>query len=868
MDSREELIKICITEMQNKNLNDSFYKDRLKKEFKEIDIQSEHDYFINIYDKKIKFNKNENNLLVCYLLGACDQFDKDVDPVYSQGEFPDIDVDYLPAIQDYLRNKFCPKAFGRENVVNIGNYGTFGIKSALLDMARVHGADRTEIQTITKNLQDKDEEGQPLTWEKALEISPALSEYCENYPEVTDAARRLINRNRSRGKHAGGTVISSVKIDDFVPIMIDTDGNPVSGWTEGLHDQDLQPVGLIKFDVLAIKDLLRISTCCKLVRQRHPEVKSICAAENGSDWSDISYLDDPQAIELANQAKTRGVFQFDSEGMRNLVRSGGVGSFEDLVAYTALFRPGPLGMGMHEKYIDRKKGREDWKEDTPDCIKDILGETYGVLCYQEQVMKVLNRVGDIPLIHCEKIRKAISKKKTDEFIKYKEMFLEKGSEKTGWPLVSEDHKNMNHLWDQIEAFAGYGFNKSHAVAYTYISSRLLWLKTHYPLEFFNTTFSLEADEDKVRSYKREAEKLDIEIKKCDVNKSKASYEIVDGKIYIGFSNIKGIGKDVADEMVRKQPYCGLEDFLERFGTDKRIVEPLIYLEIFKEKPINFLLEFYEEYKKWSKSKTDRGKRQEKRKKELKEIIFSFLKEELLEDEKIDEILSEDKLIYLHDNFEEFDSALLSEEFSKEDLLPTLKKYYKSVTSYREKMRVIESDPLSLANWNSTNKYELSSIPNQFDIEKKYYGFSWQHPLEKSPDYYGDNLSFNRFKDDDSILTTGVECMIVKKPEEKISKKGNKYYYVLVEDDNWNIEVVTFWEEDYLRFKDEINYWNEDEKRGNLLQLRCTRPGKGFKSYTFESPSKRDRHKLPEDKKKDYRLRVMRPPILRGEKSNE
>ncbi len=172
--------------------------------------------------------------------------------------------------------------------------------------------------------------------------------------------------------------------------MIDTDGNPVSGWTEGLHDQDLQPVGLSKFDVLAIKDLLRISTCCKLVRQRHPEVKSICAAENGSDWSDISYLDDPQAIELANQAKTRGVFQFDSEGMRNLVRSGGVGSFEDLVAYTALFRPGPLGMGMHEKYIDRKKGREDWKEDTPDCIKDILGETYGVLCYQEQVMKVLN----------------------------------------------------------------------------------------------------------------------------------------------------------------------------------------------------------------------------------------------------------------------------------------------------------------------------------------------------------------------------------------------------------------------------------------------------------------------------------------------
>lgn len=855
IDSREKLIKICIKNMQIKNCNDEVHKERLKKELQEIDSQAEHEYFLSLYKNK-RYSKNENNLLVAYLLDLCEDFDISKEPNYIQGEFPDIDVDYLPIIQDYLRNDFCPRAFGRDNVVNIGNYGTFGMKSALLDMARVHGADRGEIQSITKNLQDRDEEGNPLTWEKALEISPELNEYSKKYPEITDAARRLIDRNRSRGKHAGGTVISSVKIDDFVPIMIDTDGNPVSGWTEGLHDQDLQPVGLIKFDVLAIKDLLRISNCCKLIKERHPEIKNISAYEDGVDWSDISYLNDPKSIFLANEAKTRGVFQFDGEGMRNLLKSGGVDSFDDLVAYTALFRPGPLGMGMHERYIQRKKGVESWEEEIPECLREILGKTYGVLCYQEQVMQTLNAVGDIPLIHCEKIRKAISKKKTSEFLKYKEMFLEKGSEKTGWPIDSNDNKNMKLLWSQLESFASYGFNKSHAVAYTYISSRLLYLKAHYPLEFFLTTLSLESDEDKLKSYKREAERLGIKINRCDINKSKSNFEIIDDEIYIGFSNIKGIGKEVAEEIVSKQPYKGVEDFLFRYGTDKRIVEPLIYLEVFKEKPINILLEFYEDYKKWSKSNIDKQKRQDKRKGELIEEMKSFLK---------DEKELPNNLVELYEKFDNFDESILLKEFSKEDFYQVLRKYWKSVTSYEQKCELMQENFISLENWEPKNIYSIEKIPNQFDLEKKYYGFSWQHPLEKSPDYFGD-LSFTRFKDDELIYCAGVECVVIKKPEEKFSKKGNKYYYVLVEDEDWNVEVVTFWGEDYNRFEEELNYWNKEENRGNLLKIKVVRPGKGFKSYTFESPRKQDKHKLPE-KQKDHRLQVMRPPSVRKDSDN-
>lgn len=854
IDPRDKLINICIKNMQIKNCSSEIYKNRLKKELQEIDNQAEHEYFINLYQNKSKFSKNENNLFIAYLLDFCEDFDINKEPSYFQGEFPDIDVDYLPIIQEYLRNDYCPRAFGRDNVVNIGNYGTFGLKSALLDMARVHGTDRNEIQSITKNLQDKDEEGNPLTWEKALELSPELSEYAKKYPEVTDSAKRLIDRNRSRGKHAGGTVISSVKIDDFVPVMIDTDGNPVSGWTEGLHDQDLQPVGLIKFDVLAIKDLLRIANCCKLIKERN-NIKSISALEGCSDWSDTSYLNDPKSLALANEAKTRGVFQFDSEGMRNLVKSGGVDSFDDLVAYTALFRPSALKMQMHERYIERKKGREKWEDQVPECVVDILRKTQGVLCYQEQCMQVLNIVGDIPLIHCEKIRKAISKKKITEFAKYKQMFLENGSRKTGWPIDSNDNKNMNFLFNQIEAFSGYGFNKSHACAYTHLSSRLLYLKAHYPLEFFVSTLSLESDEDKLKSYKREAERLGININRCNLNKSKANFEIIDNEIYIGFSNIKGIGKEVAEEIVSKQPYSGIEDFLKRFGTDKRIVEPLIYLEVFKEKPINILLEFYEEFKKWDKSNAAKIKAQEKRRATLIEEMKGLLKNH--------DILQHDKLINLYENFENFDESHLLEEFTKEDFHQVLRKYWKSVTSYEQKSELLEQNFISLENWESKNIYSIDKIPNQFDLEKKYYGFSWQHPLEKSPDYRGD-LSFTRFKEDDMIYNAGVECMITKKPEEKISKNGNRYYYVLVEDEDWNVEVVTFWEEDYNRFREELNYWNDEENRGNLIQMRVTKPGKGFKSYTFESPKKQERYKLPQDKSKDHRLQVMRAPIKRGE----
>jgi DNA polymerase-3 subunit alpha len=343
-------------------------------------------------------------------------------------------------------------------------------------------------------------------------------------------------------------------------------------WTEGLNAQDLQPVGLIKFDLLVINNLMQIALACDLVKKRHG-LPNICAEEGSWDWSDISYLNDPKALEMANKADLKCVFQFDSEGIRKLVKKGGVTRFDDLAAYSALYRPGPLNMGMDVKYCRRKKGEEPYN--LHPLMEPILGKTYGVMIFQEQVMDILRVVGNVPDMHTEKVRKAISKKKVKDFIKYKEMFVEHGKINLN---VNADF--LLNLWEQIESFAEYGFNKSHAYAYTYISSRLLWLKAHYPLEFYNAILMCENDDEKFREYKLDAKYHGVEIRPIDINKSKANFEITDGKIYFGFKNIKSIGEGVAERIVEHQPYTSFPDFLERFGTDGSTLKALCAIGVF------------------------------------------------------------------------------------------------------------------------------------------------------------------------------------------------------------------------------------------------------------------------------------------------
>lgn len=599
-DVKDVVLSACVKALREQNLDNEQFRNRLKAEIKEIDVQMEYEYFYDLYKKKAKFAQNENNLLVAKLLGLVDDFDIEKESTFIQGEFPDVDIDYLPMVRDYIKNVWAPKQFGIENVCAIGNYTTFGIKSSLIDMARVHGRSRQEILDLTTKIGLKDDDGKTFTWQKALEQYPDLKNYCEANPDVADSASRLMNRNRGSGMHAGGLIISNQRIDSLVPLIRGKDGVHASAFVEGLSGTDLGPLGLIKFDLLVITNLVQIAKACKIIKDRHG-ITSICALPGKSDWSDTSYLEDPESLKLANDGKLKCIFQFDSEGIREMVRKGGVTCFEDIVAFAALYRPGPLGMKMDERFIERKRGRESYT--LHPVLQPILGNTYGVLVYQEQIMKILRAVGLIPDIHCEIVRKAISKKKVKIFARYKEMFIKNGQAILGWTF-----EQVNDLWNQIEAFAEYGFNKAHSVAYAYISSRLLWLKAHYPLEFFTAILSCEKDHDKIKEYKHEAESMGIKLERIKINQSKVRFDIDGDTIYMGFANIKGIGDEVAERIVQYQPYKNFEDFLDRFGTDAKVLKPLIALRTFDDAEPLKLYEYYEYYKQEVKKKEERNKR--------------------------------------------------------------------------------------------------------------------------------------------------------------------------------------------------------------------------------------------------------------------
>jgi len=759
-------------------------------------------------------------------------------------------------------------------------------------MVRVHGKDRSDILKITTKIGLKDDDGNNLTWDKAMEQYPDLKTYCDENPDVADAAHRLLHRNRGAGTHAAGLIIADRPINALVPLVRGKDGLPTSAFVEGLHGTDLGPLGLIKFDLLVITNLMQIAIACRIIKERHG-VTSICALPGQSDWSDTAYLDDPAAIALASEAKLKCIFQFDSDGIRELVRRGGVDNFEDLAAYSALYRPGPMGLGMHDVFVARKRGHE--KYTLHPVLQPILGMTYGVMVYQEQVMKILRAVGNVPDMHCEIVRKAISKKKIEIFGRYKEMFLKNGQEILGW-----DEARVSELWDQIEAFAEYGFNKSHTIAYTYVSSRLLWLKAHYPLEFFTAILSCCDDTAKLKGYRQEAESMGISIGRVTLNKSKVKFDIVDDAIYMGFSNIKGVGEEIAARIVAGQPYRDFEDFLKRFGTEANVVKALIALRVFEGDPVKLYL-YYEYYKAEVKKLTDSVKRTEESYKKYAlevELILSDVKE--IEGPEGPDISSRDKLLLMFSALKakmsvkqlkeftvdekymsflkdaaEFDTERafieymqgadcpwkLLEESEIRTLWKVVKKYKKTKSNAELELDGIASleDFESATELTVEMKELLCEVPQI--AESKFYGFSWRHLLESSPDFQGDRTFFD-FDEDETITTKACEVHVIERPRRKESKSKNKtvYYTVLVEDANSKSQMITFWSDDYDRFKEELEYWESDVRKGNFLSIRLKKPEQGWQSYTFDAPAKQNRWKeIPKDKNKDYRIVVLARP---------
>jgi hypothetical protein len=522
---------------------------------------------------------------------------------------------------------------------------------------------------------------------------------------------------------------------------------------------------------------------------------------------------------------------------------------------------------MTARYVDRKRGKE--KYSLHPLVKPILEKTYGVMTYQEQIMKILNVVGEIPLRDCEIVRKAISKKKVESFIKYKEMFIINGQKNLGC-----NSSDINDLWDQVESFSEYGFNASHAVAYTYISAWLLYLKSHYPHEFYASVLSCETLSEKIKEYKMEARIHGVETERIDVNKSQVTFDLIGDTIYYGLSNIKGVGEGPAKRIVAGQPYRSFEDFLTRFGTDASVLKPVIGLRCFKDKDPITLWKFAEHFKSCAKKIEDKKKRysvsMEKLEKEFKELLPNetrcladlecgvenpfdignwrevYDKDEQIEVEKEkichkDDIGAKERIVVQKIETDE-DGLHIQREVTKYyrkqkskktwNLWKDLRKIWQRRNTSIQRYKNIESEHLpKLLEFDHT-QYNISDellkeFRDQVGCEQKYYGFPWIHELERSPDYTG-NKTFNDLKNSGS--ENGPVEMLIKKTQKAESKKGNEYYRIFAEDVTGHENKINVWSEDWQR-------WSEEFTAGNLLRVRLQPPSGGFPTFLMESNQK-------------------------------
>jgi DNA polymerase III alpha subunit len=504
---------------------------------------------------------------------------------------------------------------------------------------------------------------------------------------------------------------------------------------------------------------------------------------------------------------------------------------------------------MHERYVERKRGREDY--DLHPILENILNNTYGVIIYQEQVMKILNVVGNIPMRDVETVRKAISKKKIESFIKYKEIFLKNG--KNNLNCTKEEIEN---LWIQMESFAEYGFCKSHAVAYTHISARLLYLKSHFPNEFYTAILMCETDTDKIKEYKKEIKNHNIKLKKLDINKSSDNFSLVEDEIYFGFSNVKGIGSKAAEEIIKLQPFNGFIDFIERFGTDAAVLKPLLSSKCFTENsPVN-LFKFAEHYKDFIKKKMDSKTRYQKNNKKNKEELVRLINLA----EETDSIVCKIKdgtLTKFNFSFkdttckeikERYDSVIIEGKNAWKLICKVLNKINSAKKRFMEKEHYekprLEDFDFDSQKINPKVEKELS---NSYEAEKKTYGFCWEFKIEKSKDFIG-GLTFDKLSDleEEDSLPVEVEVISVNKRK----GKRTEYYQLRVEDSNGDEESVNIWKDDYELYKEEL-------KVGNFLRMRLSPPTNGFKTYTLENIGPKNYfNKIKINKNDDYRIILM------------
>lgn len=483
---------------------------------------------------------------------------------------PDFDVDFCMEGRDRVI-EYTAEKYGREAVSQIITFGTMAAKAVVRDVARVQGKSYGLADKLSKLIPF--EVG--MTLNKAIEQEPQLKEFLEQdeeAQEIWEMALKLEGVCRNAGKHAGGVVIAPTKITDFSPLYCDDEGGSlVTQFDKG----DVEDAGLVKFDFLGLRTLTIIKWALHMINPRRQA--------QGQSELDIATipLDDKRSFELLKKAETTAVFQLESRGMKDLIRRLQPDSLEDMIALVALFRPGPLQSGMVDDFIDRKHGRQPLSYPHPDYqyegLKPVLEPTYGVILYQEQVMQIAQVMAGYTLGNADMLRRAMGKKKPEEMAKQKAFFLE------GCANNGIDETLAENIFDLVEKFAGYGFNKSHSAAYALVSYQTLWLKAHYPAEFMAAVLTADMQNtDKVVTLVEECRNMKLDLLVPDVSRSAYTFTVNDdGQIVYGLGAIKGLGEGPIDSIVeaaKDGPFQDIFDFCRRIDlkkVNKRAMEALI-----------------------------------------------------------------------------------------------------------------------------------------------------------------------------------------------------------------------------------------------------------------------------------------------------
>ncbi|MBB4315466.1 DNA polymerase III subunit alpha [Roseospira marina] len=550
------------------------YKPRLAYEFRVLRDLGFCGYFLLVQDlvrwakdSGIRVGPGRGSVggsLIAYLMGItdCDPirfdllFERFINP--ERSDLPDADLDFMSArrheVIQYLADKY-----GTDRVAGISNYGQLKGASALRDVGRICGL--SERDYACSKLVPK-EHGQPIGLTEAADQVGEIAAFRDANADVWTVATSLEGVMRNLGRHAAGVVVAGCDLTERA-VVERRSGEATVNWDKRIVEDQ----GLVKMDILGLETLDVVARALDYIRERHGKRINLMAIP----------LDDEAVLQAFAEGRTVGVFQFESGGMRRLLKSLGAEgiTFEDCVAATALYRPGPMDSGMMDSYVNRKAGTEDVLYEHPK-MADALNKTYGVMVYQEQVMQISRDLAGFSMAEADKLRKAMGKKDPKLMAEYRDKFVE-GCDAQG----TFDETHAGALFDKIAAFAGYGFNRSHSVEYTLISYQSMWLKVNYPIEFIAACLSL-MKEDKLPALLGEAERLGIEVLPPNINQSSGKFEILtDTTLLIPFNRIKGISDNTTNAILEARaagPFTSVEDLIERVERRKCNIKHRTLLE--------------------------------------------------------------------------------------------------------------------------------------------------------------------------------------------------------------------------------------------------------------------------------------------------